>query len=139
MKRDLKHLQQCLQERKEIIIQGLWATPPYPDNDLTQVRENWKKLTGSYPGEDSYLVGVTFIREDILIPRSALQQIIADLLALREEYQASPHTEEDFYATIESTPSEPNPPSQPEPNITEEPSPFGVICGRINSLNPIRE
>ena len=84
-------------------------------------------------------VCICFIDEDILVPRSALQQIIADLLALREEYQASPHTEEDFYATIESTPSEPNPPSQPEPNITEEPSPLELFAVESTASTPIRE
>lgn len=77
-----------LERGEEYISQG-WCIgrPDDPDTlgDYTQAKEAWQELTGSPPGEDSYILSMCFIPEEIIIPRKVLLEIIYALRKLRQQ------------------------------------------------------
>jgi hypothetical protein len=47
--------------------------------------DNWRKLAGTDPGPDAYVVGAEFLREALVVPRDVLAEILAQLARLRDE------------------------------------------------------
>jgi hypothetical protein len=84
-----------LADRDEAVVQGLYVVRPDHDEDLSEARRRWREWTGSEPDEDSYVVGTTFTRSQVLVPRRALQEIISALQALRQQGAAKSPTEPD--------------------------------------------
>jgi hypothetical protein len=78
-------LAESLERGEDAGNQALYAVRPDPSDDVTEESNRWRELTGSDPGEDSYLVGTTFTRSAILVPRKALQEMISALQALRQQ------------------------------------------------------
>jgi hypothetical protein len=74
-----------IEHGKDAATPGLFAVRPEPDENVTEARNLWQKLTGKDPGEDTYLVGTSFTSPSILVPRQALQEMILALQALRQE------------------------------------------------------
>ncbi|HLP88282.1 MAG TPA: hypothetical protein VK184_06785 [Nostocaceae cyanobacterium] len=74
-----------IEHGEDAVIPGLFAVRPDPDEDNTEARNLWQKLTDEDPGEDTYLVGTTFTEPSILVPRKALQEMISALQILRQQ------------------------------------------------------
>lgn len=91
----LMQLTDYLERGEELVVQGLYVAHPDPKEDLSEARELWRELTGSEPGEDSYMVGTTFTPRDIIVPRKVLLEIISTLQALRQQGAATSPTEPD--------------------------------------------
>jgi len=84
-----------LERGEEICTQG-WSIgrPDEPSEDYTEARENWRELTNSLPGDDSYLVATSFLRRQIIVPRQVLLEIIYALKKLRQEGNFADESEE---------------------------------------------
>jgi hypothetical protein len=80
-----RELAESLERGEDAGNQAWYAFKPEPGDDVTEESNRWRELTGSDPGEDSYLVGTTFTSSAILVPRKALQEMISALQALRQQ------------------------------------------------------
>lgn len=84
-----------LERGEEICNQGWYiGRPDDPSEDYTEARENWRELTNSLPGDDSYLVGTSFLRRQIIVPRQVLLEIIYALKKLRQQGNFTDESEE---------------------------------------------
>ena len=79
-----------LQRGEDAKQDALYARRPRPRDELTEARERWVRLGGADPGDDVYLVGTTFLPENILIPRAALLLLIDELRRIRQQFPAAP-------------------------------------------------
>lgn len=71
---------------KEIITQGLCvARPDDPLEDYAEDKELWRKLAGTEPDEDSYLLSRAGLPKNLIVPRQALLEIIYALKTLRKQ------------------------------------------------------
>jgi len=62
---------------------GEFAIRPQPDADFTAERSAWRALSGSDPGDDTYLVGTTYEPEMLAVPRAVLRAVVSALAARR--------------------------------------------------------
>ena len=84
-------LADALERGSDLIVQGLYATRPEPDDPLVDdARRNWRELSGSDAGEDVYVVGTTFCSNEFVIPRSALKEILTTLKTLHQQTPLAP-------------------------------------------------
>ncbi len=102
-------LVESLERGEDKANQALYAVRPDPGDDVTEESHRWRELTGYEPGEDSYLVGTTFTRSAILVPRKALQEMISALQALREQGSVVlPATEAGIHSELSNNNSSPD-------------------------------
>jgi FAD/FMN-containing dehydrogenase len=67
-----------------LIVQGLFVTRPEPDDPyVEEAKANWREWTGRDAGEDIYVVGTTFIKHEVVIPRPALVELLNRLYEQR--------------------------------------------------------
>ena len=71
-------------------MEQLYAARPMPDEDLSEPRAQWRKLTGSEPGEDVYVLGTGFTYHQVVLPRQTLLSIFQALLKKRAEFPEPP-------------------------------------------------
>jgi hypothetical protein len=65
------------------VVQGLFAARPDPLEDHKRSAATWRRLSGQDPGDDAYVVGTTFSDHSVLVPRSALLELLDALERLR--------------------------------------------------------
>lgn len=84
-------LADALARGDDLIVQGLYAARPEPDDPLVdEGRQDWLELTGSEAGEDIYTVGTTFCEHEFVIPRPALTEILTGLKRLHRQTPPAP-------------------------------------------------
>jgi hypothetical protein len=87
---ELPQFSEAATRREDVVYGELYATPPMPDEDLSQARARWRKLTGSDPGEDVYVLGTGFTYHEVVLPRKTLLQLIQALEKKRAEFPEPP-------------------------------------------------
>jgi len=84
-------LADALARGDDLIVQGLYAARPEPDDPLVDgARQDWLALTGCEAGEDIYTVGTTFCEQEFVIPRRALAEILSGLKGLHRQTPPAP-------------------------------------------------
>ena len=87
---EMPQLADCLARGEDAFVEELYATRPMPDEDLSESRARWQKLTGVLPSEDVYVLGTSFTYHEVVLPRQTLLEIISNLLKLRAPYPKLP-------------------------------------------------
>lgn len=77
-------LADALERGADAVVQGLYAVRPNPLDSTAEAKARWKAATGSDVGDDFYVVGTTFIRDEVVIPRKVLQELLSVLQTLRQ-------------------------------------------------------
>ncbi len=77
-------LADALERGADAVVQGLYAVRPNPLDSMAEVKARWKAATGTDVGDDFYVVGTTFIRDEVVISRNVLQEILSTLQLLRK-------------------------------------------------------
>jgi hypothetical protein len=75
----------ALRRGEELRADGVYARRPGEYDDLAVERARWRRLAGSDPGDDAYLVGLTDEQGELLVPRAALVALLEDVEALRAQ------------------------------------------------------
>lgn len=77
--------------RENVLMELRAAVRPTPeDDDLDELKAQWRELTGEEAGEDFYILGTGFTTHEVLLPRQYLIEIIQRLKKLRAEFPEPP-------------------------------------------------
>jgi hypothetical protein len=76
---------------EDVLMELRVAVRPTPeDDDLDELKAQWRELTGEDAGEDVYILGTGFTTHEVLLPRQTLLDIIQRLKKLRAEFPEPP-------------------------------------------------
>jgi hypothetical protein len=69
---------------------GQYASRREPGEHRVRLERAWRGLTGTDPGEDVYVLGTSFLSDELLVPRGVLAELLRRLEALRANGGALP-------------------------------------------------
>lgn len=76
---------------EDVVMEMRYAVRPTPeDDDLHELKAQWRELAGEEAGEDVYILGTGFTTHEVLLPRQYLIEIIQRLKKLRAEFPEPP-------------------------------------------------
>lgn len=76
---------------EDVLMEMRVAVRPTPeDDDLHELKAQWRELAGEEAGEDVYILGTGFTTHEVLLPRQYLIEIIKRLKKLRAEFPEPP-------------------------------------------------
>jgi hypothetical protein len=85
VKGDLPDLLVRIKNGESFHNNSLYVSRPSQNQHAQNLRIKWKQLTNAEAGDDVYIVGTTFTQNELLIPRKILQEVIDELIKLREQ------------------------------------------------------
>jgi hypothetical protein len=76
-------------EAVQVGREGPYAREVWPrfDDDLSCARDRWRRLSGVDPGDDALILGTGWGSPRILVPRSAILELIERLSELRRGFR----------------------------------------------------
>lgn len=106
LRRNLGEDLQALRNGDEVDDDGHYARRPGALDDLEAERGRWHRLAATDPGDDVYLLGLTYEIGELLVPRDTLIAIVEELVALRARPLEQQAQELDELAITASTPED---------------------------------
>ncbi len=76
---------QLLARGESVYLPQIYARRPRPEDNLAAARLFWHALTGRELGDDLYVIGVDFIDDELVVPRSTLRAVLDRLTELRRQ------------------------------------------------------